>query len=196
MRLDRQPVYAMIHAWTATHYLTTARTCGAKASVPTFGVYAVQRGGPALLSGDSMNHRTEQCKRCGAYKYRKVLRFRETIKKLYCAASYTHLDTLAEQARAKRETPQERHRQQVRAHSYHETHGRSRSVDLECVKCGSTDRVQIHHLGYDDPDLVLYLCASCHGHLHAGTLWEKRKPAMADRSKYYADRDNTYTGDL
>lgn len=37
----------------------------------------------------------------------------------------------------------------------------------ECHFCGGSERLQAHHEDYDHPLDVVWLCASCHGKLHA-----------------------------
>lgn len=39
----------------------------------------------------------------------------------------------------------------------------------ECPACGKRDRIHAHHADYSKPLDVEWLCATCHGRLHAGT---------------------------
>ena len=37
-----------------------------------------------------------------------------------------------------------------------------------CWQCGSTERVEAHHVAYDLPLAVTWLCSLCHGRVHRG----------------------------
>ncbi len=44
-----------------------------------------------------------------------------------------------------------------------------------CQVCGSTDRIQVHHLSYDNlgnekPEDLLVVCRECHRKVHEGEL--------------------------
>lgn len=40
------------------------------------------------------------------------------------------------------------------------------SIKNSCDICGSTENIEVHHLSYDDPYAITWLCRECHGKMH------------------------------